>query len=339
MNNCQIKSQLSQLRIAYTPDKLLVLHHGALGDLLCAWPALLALSEAFADMGRYALVRPSHHFLVRPLGYLPCPGELRAAENAFHLQTEDSAPPIPLNPRLFRFCLAKLPDYVPKGAHCLTALSEDIQPVAHNLLAQLKALGLAVPAMEECLTRFREFFGAWKGQTRRLVGIFPGSGHRAKNWPLERFAEIAQELAHGGYHAVQILGPAEQERNIRLPDLPVHCPQDLAELADILANMRLVFGNDSGPLHLAAWLGVPCAVLFGPSDARRWGPPGAQCLCSPLPCAPCTGDMLRLGCATPECMEAVSTEHVLRELQKLMKETSEDLNKLNDKTRLFQRKR
>jgi len=148
------------------------------------------------------------------------------------------------------------------------------------------------------------------------VGIFPGSGHRAKNWPQERFAEIAQELARDGYQPVQILGQAELERNVRLPDVPDHCPQDLAELTDILANMRLVFGNDSGPLHLAAWLGVPCVVLFGPSDARRWGPPGARRLYSPLPCAPCTHDMRRLGCTEPACMEAISTEYVLGELRK-----------------------
>jgi len=300
-------------------DKLLVLHHGALGDLLCAWPALLALAKAFADVPRYALLRPSHYFLVRPLGYLPCPGELSGAEDAFHGGT---LPPVAKTTSLFRFCLSKHSEYTPEGAYCLTALSDKAAPVSRNVLAQLETLGLAVPDMEECLTRFRECFGGWKGQSRRLVGICPGSGHRAKNWPLERFADIARELTYGGCQTVQILGQTELERDIRLPDVPESYPQDLAELVDILANMRLVFGNDSGPLHLAAWLGVPCVALFGPSDARRWGPPGARCLSSPLPCAPCTKDMLRLGCSKPDCMKAISAAHVLCELQKLMQETS-----------------
>jgi ADP-heptose:LPS heptosyltransferase len=300
------------LRKGAFPDKLLVLHHGALGDLLCAWPALSALARTFADIRRYALVRSEYHFLVRPLGYLPCPDDLRGAEDAFHNGT-----PPPDKTVLFRFCLDKLPAHIPKGAHCLAALSEEPTPVSRTLLARLQALGLPVPGMEECLARFREFFGGWKG-TGRLVGIFPGSGHRAKNWPAERFAETSRKLAHDGYQPVQILGHVEREQEIRLPDVPDCCPQDLAELTDILAQMRFVLGNDSGPLHLAAWLGVPCAVLFGPSDARRWGPPGARILPSPLPCAPCTSDMRRLGCAKPECMDALGTDHVLRELRRLL---------------------
>jgi hypothetical protein len=307
------------LRKGTQPDKLLVLHHGALGDLLCAWPALLALAGAFAGARRYALVRPSHHFLMRPLGYLPCPGDLRGVEDAFH---DASLPPAADKTQLFRFCLNRLPRHIPKGAHCLAALSDEPMPVSRTLLDRLEALGMAVPGVEECLTRFRECFGGWKGQTERLVGICPGSGHRAKNWPLERFAETARELARGGHLPVQILGPTELELGIRLPDVPEIRPRDPAELADILAGMRLVFGNDSGPLHLAAWLGVPCIALFGPSDARRWGPPGARLLSTPLPCAPCTSDMRRLGCAKPECMEGISTERVLRELRSLERETS-----------------
>jgi ADP-heptose:LPS heptosyltransferase len=300
------------------PDKLLVLHHGALGDLLCAWPALSALARAHAGARLFALVRPSHLFLVRPLGYRPCPDELRGAEDAFHIGT-----PPPDNTLLIRFSLDKLPRHIPQGAHCLAALSDEPTPVSQTLLARLEALGIAVPGMEEVRARFQEFFGAWKGRAGRLVGIFPGSGHRAKNWPLERFVATARELARDGLQPVQILGPVEQERDIRLPDVPVRGPRDLAELTDILTKMRLVFGNDGGPLHLAAMLGVPCAALFGPSDSRRWGPPGAMILRSPLPCAPCTHDMRRLGCEKPECMEALGTEYVLNELRKLVRETSE----------------
>jgi len=313
-------------------DKLLVLHHGALGDLLCAWPALLALAGAFAHVPRYALLHSSHHFLVRPLGYLRCPSELSGTEDAFH---GGMLPPAAHGTRLFRFCLNTLPESIPEGAYCLTALSDKAAPVSQTLLTQLEALGLAVPDLEDCLTRFRECFGGWKGQARRLVGIFPGSGHRAKNWPPDRFAAIARELAHAGYQSVQILGRTEQERNIRLPDVPERCPLDLAELVEILAHMRLVLGNDSGPLHLAAWLGVPCVALFGPSDAHRWGPPGARHLNSPLPCAPCTHDMFRLGCAQPDCMQAISTEYVLCALQKLLGERV--LNKFHNKSGLFQR--
>jgi len=46
----------------------------------------------------------------------------------------------------------------------------------------------------------------------------------------------------------------------------------LKELPNLVASARLVVANDSGPMHLAAAMGVPVIGIFGPSSARRYRP-------------------------------------------------------------------
>ena len=46
------------------------------------------------------------------------------------------------------------------------------------------------------------------------------------------------------------------------------------QLAQALQDSHLFVGNDSGPTHLAAMLGVPTVALFGPTDAGVWAPVG-----------------------------------------------------------------
>ena len=290
-------------------DKLLVIHHGALGDALCAWPAFLALAGS-ARTRWYAPSNAALHFLLPPLGYTPCPEELRSVEDAFH------GGPIPAVEEcpIVRFCLDKTPEHIPPGAICLTALPEEEMPVSDALLAQLPG---SLPSPEESRNAFQACFGAWKKENSQ-VGLFPGSGHRAKNWPPERFVEAARLLERHGLEAVQILGPVETERGLHLPDIPALIPESLAALSQILKGLRLTLACDGGPAHLAAWLGVPCVVLFGPSPARRWGPPGARIVESPLACAPCSRTLHRLACGQAACMEALPVEQVVQAVLSLL---------------------
>lgn len=114
---------------------------------------------------------------------------------------------------------------------------------------------------------------AAEGQPLDVV-IHPGSGSSTKNWPLDRFDEVASELATQGRTVTWIAGPAEVEGGLAKPGLLVE--SSLVSLAKQLAAARLYVGNDSGITHLAASLGVATIAIFGPTDPGVWGPRGER---------------------------------------------------------------
>lgn len=112
-------------------------------------------------------------------------------------------------------------------------------------------------------------FAAGPGADGAIV-LLPGAGKANKQWPVERFRELA---AHLGDRALAVWGPGEKElaEGIGCRLAP---PTNLRELAAILRTAAAVIGGDTGPLHLAAALGTPVIGLYGPTSEKRNGPYG-----------------------------------------------------------------
>ncbi len=106
------------------------------------------------------------------------------------------------------------------------------------------------------------------------VLIHPGSGGRAKCWPLDRFFALADSLSD--LDVTWMLGPAEvqEARRVHERDESLLVEPDLAKAADQMAGFDLYVGNDSGMTHLAAAIGLPTVAIFGATDPRIWRPLG-----------------------------------------------------------------
>lgn len=298
-------------------DKMYLIHEGALGDFLLAWPAIRSL--ALAGTGRELLWAGRAAYLpwVRPLGAAPCPPRLADLAGRLPGSWPEGLPP----GLVVRFGLKARPGADQPGYLYLPGLEE------HRSPREVYAEGLArhgVPLAEDWRGAFQEMFGRAAGEGRTVL-LFPGAGHRLKHWPRVQYLELARRLASSGLEPRLVLGPAELERGFDPGGLPVLAPPDLPALQEALLQARMAVGNDCGPLHLAGMLGLPGVVLFGPTSARQWAPPGLTVLRGRAGCRPCTLDTADLACdrafPTPPCLEAITLDEVAAAVDRILAAT------------------
>ncbi|PYS84678.1 MAG: lipopolysaccharide heptosyltransferase II [Acidobacteria bacterium] len=152
---------------------------------------------------------------------------------------------------------------------------------------------------------------------RPLVALCPGSTNsRAKRWPAERFAALADMLVERAGADVFLVGAGEEldvslevARGMRNRPAVLTGRTDLAQTAALLSVADLLVTNDTGPAHVAAAVGCPVVVIFGPTNPATTRPlsPLAEVVRRPPDCAPC---MLRDCPIDHRCMTAITAEEV-----------------------------
>lgn len=97
------------------------------------------------------------------------------------------------------------------------------------------------------------------------------AGPAGKTWPAEGFRAVARRLA--GVHGLEpvFIGGADDDFTA-FQGYRAVAGAPLAEVKSLVAGASLFVGNDSGPAHMAAALGVPLVVIFGRTDPDVWGP-------------------------------------------------------------------
>jgi len=113
------------------------------------------------------------------------------------------------------------------------------------------------------------------------IVLLPGAGQARKLLPVETLAEVARRLVALPSVVELAWGPGERDRAETVAaaagsGVRVAPPTNLDELVTLLAGARLVIGGDTGPVHLAASLGVPTLGVYTVTDWRRNGPLGPK---------------------------------------------------------------
>jgi lipopolysaccharide heptosyltransferase I len=164
------------------------------------------------------------------------------------------------------------------------------------------------------------------------VAIVPVSRRHNKNWPVENFTQTARALRQEFGASIFLFGSMGDQgvcEAIRSDLMAQGGPGDvvnlagktsLVEMGGWFSKMNLVVVNDSGPLHMAAALGVPLVTMFGPTDPLRTGPYGGnhRVLTTGVACRPCFDKVCKF--AHVECMNLITAKEVIAAAQ-------EELNK------------
>lgn len=271
------------------PEKLfgrtLVIRGGALGDFLLTLPVVAALRGASAHLE--LLANPQCADLAREAGlvhagrsieYGPLAGffargavhdpELRAYFSSFDLIVSYLYDPDRIFEENLRAAGAKRfvagPHKPGPHAHAVDQMAGPLAEL--NLRLGERAVEIRIPGVSP---------------QSGLVSIHPGSGSLGKNWAAENWRLLAHRLLSdhpqirlavaGGESDTAALegmgGIRSSERVAIWKNLP------LVALARNLASARAYLGHDTGVSHLAAILGVPSLVIFGPTDPAVWAPP------------------------------------------------------------------
>ncbi len=157
------------------------------------------------------------------------------------------------------------------------------------------------------------------------VAICPASRWETKNWPADRFAAVAVELQKAAGASIALLGGPEDveicnqiEAQIGAPCENLAGKTTLPQMGGILKTMNLLIANDSGPVHMAAAIGTPTLVVFGPTDPARTGPFGKahRVIKTAYPCQPC----YRRTCEQPDipCITGVKIYQVVEAAREML---------------------
>lgn len=155
------------------------------------------------------------------------------------------------------------------------------------------------------------------------VAIFAAATYIHKRWPADRFSEVASRL-HAEFPGARFVfigaeadaTAAEEAAGKLAPAAFINlCGRtSLDELAAVFTRCRLFLGNDGGPAHLAAAVGVPCVTIMsgvhGPSVWDPASPEGLSIRSGPLPCAPCRNEFF-CPAGHHRCMADITVDQVL----------------------------
>lgn len=166
---------------------------------------------------------------------------------------------------------------------------------------------------------------------RPTVAVYAGSTFEHKRWPANRFVAVIDALDRSIGINVVLIGSAyervwadEIERSICTPCWNVCGQTNLEQLCTILAQCRLFVGNDGGPGHLAAFVGIPTVSVFsGIHEPGVWEPFGEHALSvrAAVPCSPCRSEY-ECPLKTFACIRDIVVHDVLAGCEALLRRPS-----------------
>jgi ADP-heptose:LPS heptosyltransferase len=328
--------------------RIAVMRAHALGDLLCAVPALRAIKSAWPRSELTLIGLPWARELCRRLPQVDrfiefpgFPGLPRTSEDLdsvpdflaamrgerFDLLLQMQGGGNLVNP-LIALCGARhSAGFVEPGGWCPTPALFTAWPrqghEVERMLALTDHLGLPrsgtqleFPVTEADHATLRDL---WPGVDRPgpIACVHPGAQLASRRWPASRFSATADLLAERGYRIVltgmagETALVAQVKAEMLHPAVNLAGRTDLWTLGALIARADLLVSNDNGVSHIASALRTPSVIVSSGTEATRWAPQDNdrhQVLWSDLPCRPCG---YRECPHDHACAKAITPQHVV----------------------------
>ena len=340
------------------PTRVLVRLPNWVGDVLMARPAIRALRARWPEARLVGMARAGHAALVERLGVfdrvVDAPGgsglaraaAVGAAARALRPRRLDTA--VVLAPSFEAALVAWLAGVGRRIGHDTdrrrALLTDPVapRPGAHradeylDLTRVLDAGDPPAGAAPLALTAADRAYAArlfdalgWPGDCRPLF-VNPAAAKTPRAWSAERFRALLERLSATGRPLVVHDRPPFAAGPARVEGRGVARVRDatLPELAALLERCALYVGNDSGPAHVAAAVGIPTVTIHGPSSPGRTAPRGGAgphaAVSAAFPCSPCRERFFR-ECPSPPsadgrppCLAAVTVDEVAAAVQRVL---------------------
>jgi len=266
-------------------ERALVIRGGALGDFLLTLPVLHSLRGSGSRVG--LLAYPSYASLARSAGWADDTRSIECGPLAGFFARDTVQDPA-MREYFASHDLVLSYLYDPDG---IFAENMEKAGVRRFLTGRPKISGashaidqLAVPLTElglELSSRAVRLDIAPAPSEAPIIAVHPGSGSPAKNWPTRHWKELVGALLDSESSTRIAVVGGEADRNV-LQTLRAELTSErmlwwenlpLPDLAARLGGSIIYLGHDTGVSHLAAAVGTPSLLLFGPTDPGVWAPP------------------------------------------------------------------
>lgn len=180
----------------------------------------------------------------------------------------------------------------------------------------------------------RNFLLQYRMESFPMIGIHPGAREANKLWETDKWAKLIGCIV-SSYNAKVLVFYAGKEKEIVkqirnlacYPDSVVPISAPLPSFIALVNQLDLLIGLDSGPVHIAAAVGTPSVVLFGPKEPSLSQPYSTETKVVMKPnfsCRPCGIRCIR---DRNECMRSISVDEVFAQVTKFLQSNTEQLNR------------
>ncbi len=334
-----------RLRAFPSPQKILIIRPGGIGDAVLLIPTIKTLRKKFphAIIDMLAEERNSAVYslitAVNKVYHYDRPIELSEAVRGYYdlvIDTEQwhrlSAVVARLNaaPVLIGYAtnerrkLFTHPVPYSHESHEIDSFFNLISFISEKIFFVCDTPFLTVPELSKIfiLQRLKPLAG------KKIISFFPGGSLRERQWGSGRFRQTAEILCERGYGIVVVGGNddmREGEKIIQgIPNSMNFCGKlSLPETAAVLEQSSLLITGDSGIMHIGYGLGIKIVALFGPGREKKWAPREGNCIVinKHLSCSPCTTFGYTPKCKrNAECMKQITVAEVFAAAMTLLNE-------------------